>query len=66
MTGENDKGTSNDLDLDVKKTGPTITSDNAGELADKDLNKVAGGRAPLRTITCDEECDSYACMESYA
>jgi hypothetical protein len=61
MAGTDDKSKSNDLDLDVKKTGPAITSDKAEELADKDLNKVAGGMARLRTITCDAECNSYAC-----
>jgi len=61
MAGPDDKIKSNDLDLDVKKTGPASNSDKSEELADGDLNKVAGGRARLRTITCDDECDSYAC-----
>ena len=61
MADSEDKGKSNDLDLDVKTTGPSSINDQAGELADGDLNKVAGGQRPLRTITCDDECVSYAC-----
>ena len=30
-------------------------------LATASLVEVAGGLARLRTITCDDECDSYAC-----
>lgn len=34
-------------------------------LAAKDLANVAGGLPRLRTITCDDECDSYQCMDTY-
>jgi hypothetical protein len=65
MAGPDNKEKSNDLDLDVKITGPVSNDDQAGGLADEDLNKVAGGQRPLKTITCDEECDSYACRDTY-
>ena len=29
------------------------------------LTNAAGGQPRLRTITCDDECDSYACMDTY-
>jgi hypothetical protein len=61
MAGKKNKGKSKDLDLDVKKTGRASAKDQSGELKDAELNKVAGGMARLRTITCDDECDSYAC-----
>ena len=65
MANPDDKIKSDDLDLDIKKTSPGIGKDQAGELAEGDLNKVAGGQRPLRTITCDaEECNSYACLTS--
>jgi hypothetical protein len=34
-------------------------------LASKQLAEVAGGLVRLRTITCDDECDSYQCMDTY-
>lgn len=33
-------------------------------LADAKLTQAAGGLARLRTITCDDECDSYQCMDT--
>ena len=33
-------------------------------LAGASLTEVVGGAVRLRTITCDDECDSYACMET--
>jgi hypothetical protein len=61
MAGKKDKVRSKNLDLDVKKTSPARANDQSGELGDEDLNKVAAGQKRLRTITCDDECDSYAC-----
>jgi hypothetical protein len=66
MAGTDEKGKPNDLDLDVKKTGPTITSDKAGELADGDLNNVAGGLKPNRTITDPVLCGSTGCEDGTA
>jgi len=55
-----DKGKMDELDLDIKKT--SLSGDQPGEMADGDLDKVAGGQKQLRTITCDGECNSYACL----
>jgi len=62
MARPDDKTNMDELDLDIKKTGSTIGKDQASELAEGDLDKVAGGQRPLRTITCDAECNSYACL----
>jgi len=66
MARADDKGNSNDLDLDVKKTGPASTNDQSGELADGDLNNVAGGLKPNRTITDPELCASTGCENATA
>lgn len=55
MAGPDDKGKSNDLDLDVKMTDPAGTNVQADELVDGDMNKVAGGLKPNNTIQCQSE-----------
>ena len=47
MADPDDKTKSDDLDLDIKKTGPGIGKDQAGELGEGDLNDVAGGSGAI-------------------
>jgi hypothetical protein len=61
MADKKNKGKSKDLDLDVKKTGRASAKDQSGELADGDLNKVAGGLKPNHTVTCPDLCGSTGC-----
>ena len=62
MAGPDDKIKSDELDLDIKKTGSAESSDQPRELADGDLNDVAGGLAPARTVTCPALCGSTGCQ----
>ena len=43
----------------------TLARETIRALANASLSEVAGGLPRLRTITCDDECDSYACMDTY-
>ena len=63
MADKQNEDKSKDLDLDVKKTGPAGTHNQAGELADGDLNEVAGGLKPAHTVTCPDLCGSTGCGE---
>ena len=51
MADPNDKIKSDELDLDIKKTGPASSNDQASELADGELNEVAGGQKGNQTLT---------------
>ena len=62
MAGPNDKIKSEDLDLDIKKTGTTVGEDQAGELREGELNDVAGGAQPNHTITRPDLCGSTGCQ----
>lgn len=43
----------------------TLARETVRALATASLTDVVGGLPRLRTITCDDECDSYACMDTY-
>ena len=59
MAGSDEQTKSNDLGLDVKKTGPAKINDL--EFDEKDLNEVVGGVAPRTTITRPDLCGTAAC-----